>query len=416
MIVKVPSNIDIQKVVAPASKSYAQRAIFAATLGNSSCVLRNLGSSDDVRHILNISKQLGADIQSSIEGVEIRPRVNNISRDLNCGESGLGIRLTTSIASTFGGKFSINGSGSLTSRPMNSFASFLPELGVSFESKNGFLPLTIEGSLEGGSVQIDCSDSSQFLSGLLMALPLSQKDSEVSVTNLVSFKYVDMTLSVMKDFGIQFEAKENRLFSIRGNQKYEGPDHYQVEGDWSGAAFWIVYGAIHQDIEIQGLKEDSLQADKAILDVLRLCGADFQWNKGVLRVQQSLLKPFEFDATNCPDLFPILATLAAAIEGESKIFGVHRLKNKESDRGLSLQKEFSKLGLQIDLEKDTMIIKGHKNLNSAVVHSNNDHRIAMACAIASCLTKEGIEIEEAESVNKSYPEFWSIIENPEISE
>jgi 3-phosphoshikimate 1-carboxyvinyltransferase len=410
MIVKVPSNIDIKKIQAPASKSYAQRAIFAATLGQSKCLVKNLGTCDDVNHILAISEQLGAEILKTEDGIEINPRINEISRNLNCGESGLGIRLTTSIVTTFGGQFTIRGEGSLVSRPMNSFETFLPQLGVKFESNNGFVPLTTNGIINGGNIQIDGSMSSQFLSGLLMAIPLAEQDSQIEVSNLVSFRYVDMTLQVMKDFGIQFTSENNKNYQIRGNQTYKNPKVYEVEADWSGAAFWIIYGALYQDIEIQGLNEHSLQADRAILEVLDKCGTSYTWNQKNLRVQQSSLKPFEFDATNCPDLFPILATLAAAINGESKIRGVHRLKDKESDRGLSIQSEFAKLGLQIELEKDTMIIKGHSSLNSGTVHSNNDHRIAMAFAIASNLTKHGIEIENAEAVAKSYPGFWSIIE------
>lgn len=416
MIATIPSKIELHQVSAPASKSYAQRAIFAAAMGHSACLIQNLGSSEDVKHILDIAKELGAEVSVSEEGTLIHPRKNKVNRSLNCGESGLGIRLTTSIASTFGGSFKINGEGSLKTRPMDSFSTFLPQLGIEFESNNGFIPLRINGELQGGNIEIDGSMSSQFLSGLLMALPLAQSDSTVQVKNLVSVGYLNMTMKVMQDFGIEVIENPGHQFSIPGKQVYLNPDNYLVEGDWSGAAFWIVLGAIQGPIEIQGLNKNSLQADRAILDVLELCNGEYHWTNNHLSVSKSSLKAFKFDATNCPDLFPILATLAASIEGQSEIIGIHRLKNKESNRALTIQKEFSKLGLIIDLEGDTMIIHGHKNLNSAKTHANHDHRIAMACAIASSLTPKGLSIENAEAVSKSYPEFWSLIDNAELSD
>ncbi|MFT4600715.1 MAG: 3-phosphoshikimate 1-carboxyvinyltransferase [Arenicella sp.] len=415
MIAKVSPEIALQKVKAPASKSYAQRAIFAAALGHSKCELVNLGSSEDVKHILAIAKQLGSEIEASTNGFTISPRTNEIQRSLNCGESGLGIRLTASIASTFGGKFEILGEGSLCKRPMNSFADFLPKLGVDFKSNNGFVPLEIDGKMNGGSIDIDGSMSSQFLSGILMSLPLTESDSLIQVNNLVSHAYTDMTLKLMADFGIASKSKDNKSYFISGNQEYTNPEKYIIEGDWSGAAFWIVLGAINGPIEIQGLDENSLQADRAILEVLKLTNAQYEWVNGNLIVRKSNLIPFEFDATNCPDLFPILTTLAASIKGDSIIHGVHRLKNKESNRGLTVQKEFSKLGLIIDLENDKMIIHGQQVLYSGKVHANHDHRIAMACAIAASLTDNGIEIDNAESVNKSYPEFWDVLYKVEIN-
>jgi 3-phosphoshikimate 1-carboxyvinyltransferase len=220
-----------------------------------------------------------------------------------------------------------------------------------------------------------------------------------------------MTLKVMRNFGIEIEQKVDNIFLIKGKQSYRNPEEYCVEGDWSGAAFWVVLGAINGRIEIKGLERNSLQADCAILDVLSNCKANYEWKGDSLIVNKSDLQPFKFDATNCPDLFPILATLAASIGGTSEIIGTHRLINKESNRAHTVKKEFSKLGLSIDLDDDKMIIYGKEKLNSSRVHANHDHRIAMACGIASCLTLSGIEIENSEAISKSYPEFWSVLLN-----
>lgn len=408
MIVKIRNNHKINSVIAPASKSYAQRALFAAALSHKSTRISNFGKSDDVLHILEIIQQLGATISHEENAVVIHPKKNEPKRILNCGESGLGIRLTTTIASTFGGDFEIIGSGSLAKRPMTEFENFLPQLGVQFSSQDGFVPLKISGALTGGHALIDGSISSQYLSGLLMSLPLALENSKLEVTDLNSIPYIDMTLSLIKDFGIDTDHDNYKTFNIKGKQSYISPAEYLIEGDWSGAAFWIVYGAISNPIEIQGLNENSLQADRAIMEVLDQIGADYKWENGDLRIQPSELNTFDFNANHCPDLFPILATLAASIEGESIIHGVNRLIYKESNRAEAIQKEFHKLGLSIDIEEDSMKIKGSPNLKSARIHAHNDHRIAMSLAIASVLTPDGIEIENAEAVDKSYPEFWDI--------
>lgn len=411
MIVKVDPNFKVNRVLAPASKSYAQRALFAAALCDRATKLKNLGNSDDVLHITEIIQQLGAKVTTKGQVALIEPRVNPPQQVLNCGESGLGIRLTTSIATTFGTEFSIEGSGSLSNRPMHEFATFLPNLGVNFYSNKGFVPLKVSNQLKGGKTAIDGSISSQYLSGLLMALPLAQKDSVLEVKDLKSIPYVEMTLALLKDFGIEIHNEDFKRFSIKSGQKYNSPKTYQIEADWSGAAFWIVYGAIANPIAIQGLNKNSLQADRAIMDVLDQAGVKYSWKNDVLQVQPSELKPFDFDANDCPDLFPILTTLAASISGCSKIHGVNRLTHKESNRAQAIKKEFYKLGLSIEIEQDTMHINGCTSLKSASVHSHNDHRMAMSLAIASCLTNEGVEIEEAEAVAKSYPDFWKVIEN-----
>jgi 3-phosphoshikimate 1-carboxyvinyltransferase len=406
----IPNNTSISKVIAPASKSVAQRVILAAAMSKYLTTIKNTGSCDDVEHIKGIASQLGAEVSENDNTLVVTGHVNNVSRTLNCGESGLGIRLTTTIASTFGGNFTIIGNGSLLKRPLTQFADFLPKMGVETTFNDGCLPLKLSGQLLGGNYTVDGSLSSQYISGLLMALPLCNNDSNLQVKSPTSIPYIDITLDVLNTFGIKVEHDEKyENYIIKGNQNYQPKiETINIEGDWSGAAFWVVYGLIKGNVRIQNLNKTSTQADIAILEVVKLVGSNYSWNDSELHVTKNELNPFNFDATHCPDLFPILVTLAASINGTSTISGVNRLKHKESNRGLVLQNEFEKLALKIELNEDLMTIYGTGQLTDGKINSNNDHRIAMTAAIASLLTPNGINIVGAESVNKSSPEFWEL--------
>ncbi len=414
MAVFVPNHIEKQTIVAPPSKSYAQRILLAAAMAEHSIEIENVGDCDDVLAMLNVVTQLGAELRMNENKIYLSPRKHECNRTLNCGESGLGVRLTTSIASTFGGEFNINGEGSLLQRPLTDFTDFLPKMGVKVQLNNGFLPLRMNGKLKGGEYTVDGSLSSQYISGLLMALPLCEEDSILTVHNSKSTPYIDITLAILKQFGVVVEHQNYQRYEIKGNQKYHSiQNSISVEGDWSGAAFWVVYGLIKGEIFIDNLNPKSFQADKAILEVISQIGGRFSWKADGLVIHKSKQEhhPFDFDATHCPDLFPILVVLAASIKGISKIKGVHRLKHKESDRGAVLIKEFGKLGLKIEEENDTMIIHGDGTLNSGEIHANNDHRIAMSGAIASILTENGLTIIDEDSVSKSYPNFWKVLLN-----
>lgn len=414
MIVEVPAHFEVKQIKAPASKSYAQRAILAAALTEGKSEIINFGTSNDVEHIIQIAKQLGAEISRDGQRLSIKGHVYPLSNELNCGESGLGVRLTTAIAAALGGTFEITGEGSLLSRPMTQFEEILPKLGVEVISNEGQLPLKISGQLKGGNFEVDGSLSSQFLSGLLMALPLAEEDSWIQVNNLNSLPYIDMTVDVLNRFGIMIGVQENVYF-VKGQQAYRADD-FDVEGDWSGAAFWVVYGCISNGIIIENINMFSSQADAAIVEILDLCGGKYEWtDEGDLQVFSSEVQPFEADLTHCPDLFPPTVILAAAAQGKTILKGAHRLKHKESDRASVLQKEMSKLGLKIEIQEDEMIIHGQGYLSDGTIDSHNDHRIAMAGAIAAILTKNGVKIEDASAVSKSYPEFWSQIPQSERS-
>lgn len=396
------------KVNIPPSKSFAQRAILAASLCESAVNLQNLGNSADVRFFLNMSKQLGAIHSQAAPGVlTIQGFQNQRSTQLNTGESGLGLRLITSICAVLGSAFEIIGEGSLRQRPIGEFEDLLSQIGVSCTTKNGFLPLYLQGKARGGIIKMDGSSGSQYLTGLLMALPLADEDSEIHVSALTSRPYVDITLAILADFGITIEHQNYAHFKIKGGQHYYRNQVYTVESDYSGAANWMVHGAITKGISITGLNTSTKQGDAAMLKALAQANVAHTWRNNVLEIAATEIIPFDFDATECPDLFPALVVLAAAAKGQSKIKGANRLLHKESNRAKVLVEEFSSLGLNIQHLGDLLLIEGNGKLESGTIKSHNDHRIAMAGAIAAALTTHGITIQEAESVEKSYPHFWN---------
>jgi len=345
---------------------------------------------------------------------------------VNCGESGLGIRMFTPVAALSSEQITINGKGSLLTRPMDFFDEVLPQVGVQITSNNGKLPLQIQGPLQPQNITVDGSLSSQFLTGLLMAYAATPNPSKggefqpeaitISVKNLKSKPYIDLTLKVMEAFNMNVPINKNYEEFVFNYATSKIPTFggegaaYTVEGDWSGAAFLLVAGAIAGEITLKGLDVFSTQADKKILEALQDSGCRLSIQDKQIEVGPAALKAFHFNATDCPDLFPPLVALAAYCEGKTVIEGVSRLAHKESDRGITLQDEFGKMGLEIILQDDLMIINGGKGLKGAHVHSRHDHRIAMACATAGLRAAAEVVIDEAEAIDKSYPDFYKHIE------
>ncbi len=391
-------------VQAPASKSVAQRAIALASMANGQSTIYNAGTSDDCLAAIEVSKRLGASINGDGKKLIINGNLAAPTQELNCGESGLGIRMFSAIASTFQVEVTLTGEGTLVNRPMDMVIDGLQQLGVTCIMNKGKLPITVQGPIRGGTARIDGSQSSQALTGLLIAAPLAISKVTIHVENLTSRPYVDLTLAMMKDFGITIQHLPNDTFVIPAGQQYVARD-YNVEGDWSGAAFLLVAGAIAGEVKVTNLNSRSLQADRVIFDALLQAGAFLSIRDDSIFVKKANLKAFDFDARNCPDLFPPLVALAASCNGQSRILGVNRLKVKESDRATTLQQEFAKLGVTIDIDGDTMIVEGGQ-IRSGTTHSHGDHRIAMACAVAALNAEKVVEIEGAEAVNKSYPAFF----------
>lgn len=394
----------------PASKSDAQRAILCAALSSGESTLQNIGESDDVIAMLKTIQKMGVLVEKiAANKLAIKPMNNHFPPVINVGESGLGVRLMTSVASLSPQLITINGEGSLIKRDLSFFDQTLPQMGVHIDSKNGKLPIQVKGPLKAGEYVVDGSESSQYISGLILALSQLDSPSKLTVQNLKSGPYVDMTLATMKAFGITV-TKQNSIYQIPGGNKFQ-PVNYIVDGDWSAASYWLVAAALGKLVKVAGLSMKSLQADKSMLDALMQSGCRISIEDAFISVDGKNRRPLDFDATNCPDLFPALATYSALTTGTSIIKGVSRLANKESNRGEVLKEEFSKLGVEIELTGDLMIIKGKETVNGGEVSSHDDHRIAMCLAIAGIFADSEVIVNGAESVAKSYPSFWSDLES-----
>jgi 3-phosphoshikimate 1-carboxyvinyltransferase len=277
-------------------------------------------------------------------------------------------------------------------------------MGVKVEGEN--LPLRILGPLRAGTYEVDGSMSSQLITGLLISMPLLDEKSVLIAKELKSTPYIDMTLDIMAEFGVEVNSEAHSRFEIAGGQRYSGKD-YTIESDWSGLAFPLIAGAVR----ITDVSTESLQADRAILEVLEMCGAQMTIGNNTIHILKSEMEAFEFDATDCPDLFPPLVILAARCEGITRIRGVHRLAYKESNRAEVLRDEFGKLGVQLVISGDEMIIVGFQQVNGGEVDAHGDHRIAMALTLAGMVAQQDVVIHGAEAVSKSYPDFYADIQD-----
>ena len=397
-------------IPAPASKSYAQRAIALAALAGGQSSLTHLTHCNDIDAALSAVSRLGAAIAPQENGaVKIGgPILNGDGAcELNIGESGLSTRLFTPVASLFEAETVITGHGSILTRPIGNMEQPLRDLGVTVASNGGFLPLRLRGKMRGGEITLDGSLGSQFLTGLLIALPLIENDTILNVTNLKSIPYIDMTLEVIRAFGGEVTHEGYKRFYIRGGQHYR-PVTYHIEGDWSGASALLAAGAVKGDnLRITNLDPVSAQADKAILQALDLAGANMSVSGDGVTLSRSALKGFHFDATHAPDLFPALVALTASAEGESRIAGTERLTHKESDRAKVLKEVYEAMGIAVDLSYDNlMIVRGGAIRGGMTLDSHNDHRIAMSIAVAALSADAPITVTGAEAVDKSYCEFW----------
>jgi len=421
MIVSIqPSEIS-GTIHAPASKSAMQRACAAALIRNGITIIQNPGNSNDDKAAIGILKSFGCEITASSNELVINSStaihhspftIHDSPSTIHCGESGLGIRMFTPIAALSSNEIHIHGEGSLVSRPMSFFDEVLPLLKVKVKTNDGKLPFIIQGPLQPANITVDGSLSSQFLTGILMSYAAANAtDVSVNVKDLKSKPYIDLTLQVMKDFGLNVPVNdEYRTFHFNHHPvNHQQPTiNYTVEGDWSGGAFLLVAAAIAGHATVNGLMNASKQADKKIIDALIDAGAEVIVGDDNVEVKKGTLHPFEFDATDCPDLFPPLVALAANCKGVSSIRGLKRLKHKESDRGATLQEEFAKLNTSIQLNGDEMLVYGNEQMlvKNQVLNSHHDHRIAMACAVACLNADLEVVIHNADAVKKSYPDFW----------
>ena len=403
-----PSQVS-GEVRPPCSKSYAQRALAAALLSDGETTLSNIELCDDTRYAMNVITGLGASVrQTGPTEYVIRGGLAPITDTINTGESGLATRLFTPIAALCDRRMTITGPGTMLRRPIGMMIDPLRNLGVQVRS-NGYLPITVQGPLRGGETDVEAYVSSQFLTGLLMSLPLAEGDTILHVEQPNSLPYLAVTVDLASKFRIRMEHNGFREFFIPGGQHYH-PAKLHIEGDWSSAAFMLVAGAIAGEVTAKRMNTLSLQADLAIIQALTKAGAVIITTPDEITVRKRELTGFDFDATQRPDLFPILAVLGANCEGTTHIRGVNRLVYKESNRAEAIVSEYTKLGMDVALEDDVMTVRGG-SLSGGTIDSCNDHRIAMAAAIAALVASGPVTITNAQAVTKSYPRFWDDLDS-----
>lgn len=368
---------------AVSSKSDGHRKITCAALSDSNTEIIINNFSDDIDATLSCIKNLGGDFEKTEKGVIIKPISEKKERvSLDFRESGSTARFLLPVATTICENGEFTGSGRLPQRPFAEITCQMRKNGVEVSGDN--LPMTTKGYLNDGVYELPGNVSSQYITGLLLALPRLDNVSKIVLTSpLMSAPYVDMTLDVLKEFGVEIKASENEY--IVEPQRFISPKKLEVEGDWSAAAFWVVADKICGNVKLSGMNPKSRQGDRKITEIL---------------------DETEIDATHIPDLVPILAVLAASRVGKTRIFGAERLRIKESDRLLAMTKCINDLGGQAEETADGMIIHGTGRLKGGIVDSFSDHRIAMSAAIASCICENEVVILGAECVKKSYPAFF----------
>lgn len=449
-----PGAAEIQM---PSSKSFAQRAIIAAALAEGTTTLNGYSPCGDNESAISVARALGAEVtvglaykegkvakDSSTLTIKGRGAAALEPETINAGESGLLARLMIPLMAVLGdGNATVSGEGTLTRRPLKGARDIMGAFGVRLETVSGtgqesfsevHVPLTISGKLEGGKVTVSGAGGSQLISGLLMALPLLQEDTVIRLTEPKSIPYLFITMDVLKAFGVKIwcdmeggpEFAESQdwndcteiVLHIKGGQSYKATD-MDIEGDWSSAANFLVAGAIFGKVNVSGLDTKSLQADLSIMDILMEAGASLSQMgdddpRGVIHVQKAPLNAFDVDANNCPDLFPIVAILAAFCQGTSRIAGVGRLANKESDRAQAILSMLVQLGVKARISGDKMIIEGHSLaqrcltghlLKGGNYTSSHDHRMVMALKVAELGADGPIVIDDIECVSKSFPTF-----------
>ena len=389
------------------SKSIFQRALAISCFSKSEFTIVGDYNNEDTTTAIQICKKIGLDIKINKNELKVSGNIskNHENIEINSRESGLSTRIFSVLLSSFFSQTKINLEGTAKNRKFD-FSS-LERLGIKIN--NSEESILIDGKIKSGIIKLNNQNTSQLLSALLITMPFLNGDSEIICKNLVSKNYVDITLEMLKSLGINILNKSYERFIIKGNQKLK-KNKIVVEGDWSSAAFHFVGAAISGKVDIYGLNINSSQGDKEIINVLRKCGSKIKINNSYISVLKDKLIPFVFDATDCPDLFPPLIVLASCCEGDSIINGVDRLINKESNRALSLKKEFSKLGVDINQENNSFRITGKDFLDANEVSSHLDHRIAMSLSIAAIKCKNPITIINSEVVNKSYSRFYDDLE------
>lgn len=387
------------------SKSDAHRALIAAALADCPTEIVLPQTNDDIEATVRCLETLGATVERLNHGVRVIPiQMPPTHAELDCKESGSTLRFLLPIASALGVTATFTGTGRLPNRPISELKTEMERHGIEFTQDR--LPLTVKGTLTGGTFKLPGNISSQYITGLLLALPRIG-GSVILTTKAESKSYIDLTLRVMRSFGIVAESTERGYRVVR--QAYRSTGVYTVEGDWSNAAFFLAAGALQGPVTVQGMCLDSVQGDREVLSVLQGLGASVETSDGTVRVGGTLRQPLTVAMQDIPDLLPILAVVAASSPGESRFTHAERLRLKESDRLKTTEQLLQTLGIGAKATPDGLIVSGGR-FTSGTVDGANDHRIVMAAAIAAANASGPVTISGCEAVNKSYPTFFEEFE------
>lgn len=396
----------------PPSKSMAHRAIICAALGSGVSIIENIDYSDDINATIEGMISLGAYIEKDGDRLTITGAFNKDTdrqavRTIDCNESGSTLRFLVPVSLLFAGMTKFIGRGNLGKRPLDTYYNIFKEQGIKYSAVEGKLDLMVKGLLNSGEFTLPGNISSQFITGLLFALPLLEGDSKIIIsTELESKGYIDLTLACMKDFGINIENNNYKEFIIKGNQGYVSRD-YRVEGDYSQGAFYLCADALGCEVEVKDLRKDSLQGDKEVIEILERMGAKFNYGDNLSCKASNGLVSTVIDGSQCPDIIPVISLVAALSEGRTEIINAGRLRIKECDRLKAVATELNKLGAKIEEKEEGLVIHGVQELEGGVeVWSWKDHRIAMTLAIAATRCKKPIIIKDYNCVAKSYPRFF----------
>ena len=395
------------RIEAISSKSDAHRLLICAALSEKETKIYCNVMSKDIAATIRCLKAMGTDISVKGDLITVSPRPFKKNVGINCGESGSTLRFLMPLVSALGMDATISGEGRLPQRPISPLKEEMEKKGVTFHTDNKF-PLHLTGALQSGDYEIAGNISSQFITGLLIALPLLSGDSKIKIIPPFESKsYIDITLSVLRKFGIEIEEQEN-LYIIKGNQKYISPKEITVDGDWSNSSFFLCAGALSEKgVTVTDLDVNSPQGDKKILDVLENMGAEIIVSGNEITVKKNQLNGITIDASDILDLVPIISVVATACKGETRIINASRLRIKESDRIKSVVEMINSVGGSATETDDGIVIQGGKTLVGGVVNGYNDHRIVMSACILSCICNNDVIITDSNAVEKSYPDFFA---------
>ena len=399
-------------VVIPPSKSLSHRAIIAAGLARGESKISNIIYSKDILATISAMRSLGVEIKEFddyliIKGNKLK-RVNDV---IDANESGSTIRFIIPIALTVDEKITFVGHNNLVNRPLDTFFEIFDNQNIKYEKEDKYLPLTVYSGIKPGEFNIRGDVSSQFITGLLYALPLLNGDSIINITtDLESKGYIDLTLDVLKMFGVNVINENYKKFIVKGNQEYK-PFDYEVEGDYSQAAFFLEANMLGAEINLLKMNKNSNQGDKKILNDIKDFGGELEFKDNKLVLVNKNLKPATIDFAQSPDLGPALTVLASLIPGESNFINAKRLRIKECDRITCMKEEIEKLGGNVKELPDGMIINGVNRFHGGVCDSHNDHRVVMSLAMATLMMDGDLVIENYEAINKSFPHFFKLFES-----